>query len=70
LLRRLALALLTSLALVVVFAVLLTRAGNVRLAAHLERLSHNSPDIGRLDFEAVRCLHSSVSEIQQLASST
>jgi diguanylate cyclase (GGDEF)-like protein len=65
---RVALALLASLALVMVFAVGLTRAGTTRLAAPLERLSHNSRYIGRLDFQAVRSVDSSVAEIQQLAS--
>ena len=60
LLRRLALALLNSLALVV-FDVLLTWAGTARLAAHLERWSHNSRYVGRFDFESVRCVHSSLS---------
>jgi diguanylate cyclase (GGDEF)-like protein len=65
---QVALALLASLAVVVVFAMWLTRAGTTRLAAPLERLSHNSRYIGRLDFQAVRSVQSAVAEVQQLAS--
>ena len=65
---RVALALLASLAVVMVFSMWLTRTGTARLAAPLERLSHNSRYIGRLDFQAVREVRSAVAEIQQLAS--
>jgi diguanylate cyclase (GGDEF)-like protein len=64
---RVALALLASLIMVVMFAMWLTRLGTARLAEPLEVLSNNSRYIGRLDFEAARPVTSQVAEIQQLA---
>jgi diguanylate cyclase (GGDEF)-like protein len=65
---QVALALLASLVVVVMFAMWLTRVGTAHLAAPLELLSNNSRYIGRLDFEAMRSVGSGVTEIQQLAS--